>query len=464
MSASAATDRPGRVIDRLPPNNTEAEECVLGSLLMDPEAADHLGDLQAGDFYRERNRAIFEAMGRLWTRREPVDFELLMGELQAIGRWDEVGGLQYLSHLVDVVPTAAHVEHYARKVHECAVRRRLISAAGKIAGVAYDESVELESVLAQAASGIAQVATGASAEDVWTPERQVEEFQGYIDSLIAGKPTGIRSSLKFHDLIRGYRPGSLYVVGAVSGLGKTAWMASEARELTLKGYRVHFASSEMSALELTKRYAAAVLGRDWNRVEQELERIGDYPALYGQMGDMLNRIGAFLPTVYHAGAMTVDRIKRRVARQIATTGCDIVFVDYLQRLKPAESSRRQGRYEQVDTLSMDLKTMAGELGIPVVVAAQFNLKSVLARPDADKTPRDDDFRESGGIYQEADVALGLHRESRYRDVTDPSEAWVYVMKNRHGQADRRFRMLWLPDTVQYVDPELHQQAVREAGR
>lgn len=139
------------LIDRLPPQNTEAEECVLGSLLMDPNAIYLVVNfLEPEHFYRERNGAIYAAALELYRRREPIDFTTISDELRRNGRYEEIGGLQYLTHLVTIVPTASHIENYARIVHRCSIKRRIISMAGRLAAAAYDDSQESGEVLAKA--------------------------------------------------------------------------------------------------------------------------------------------------------------------------------------------------------------------------------------------------------------------------------------------------------------------------
>lgn len=436
-------------IDRLPPRATEAEEAVLGSLLIDPEALEKIqGDLQPSDFYRTSNASIFESVLALAARGEGADFVTLSEELRSRGTYDQIGGLVYLSHLVGVVATAAHVEHYARRVAQAAVRRRLISAAGRIAGLAYDETTELESVLASAASEVAAVGAGLGEQDVFSPAEQAMKMAVIAEQLARGRPIGLQTG--FPDLDRvtgGLRRGCLYVVGAMTGVGKTSWMASVANHVASSGRKVLFASSEMSDEELAKRETAARMKRSWLEVEEELSKPAQHPETAAAFGQALTRLQSEGFHVFHRGRITSDRIQRRAARLAATEGLDLIVVDYLQRLSDP-MPRGMDRADVVQAIAMNLKSVAGELNLPVLVAAQFGRK-VLERPLTERHPRLSDFRESGGIEQEADVALGLYRPSYCDDKADPSEAWLYLLKNRHGRAELKFRMNWRSAICRY---------------
>lgn len=449
-------------IDRLPPQNVEAEEQVLGSILIDPEATDRAACvLEGDDFYRDRNRSVFAAALALRKRGEPVDVGTLSDQLKRTGRYDEIGGLPYLSHLVGVVPTAFHVERYAQIVKRTAVKRRLISAAGRIAEVAYDETLDVDATLEKASQLLAGVAGSAPAKDTYTPEEQFDLLTSMLDRLKAGGPLGIPS--RFHNLTRytgGYQPGCLYVVGAITKMGKTAWLASEARHMRSLGLRVHFASAEMTVMELVKRSAAVLLGRSWLEIAQK----GIDPRVDAER---LLSLPELVPHVYDGSGMSVDRIRTRIAQMKAKGGCDVVFADYVQRLQTEKS--RDDRYREVDTIAMGLKSLAREMNVPVIVAAQFNSKTVQARPLLDRVPVFTDFRETGGIAQEADVAMGLHRWSKYTDLAvvrdengsdvldehtpgDPTEAWLYILANRHGPEAKRVKLRWLAETCSYESP------------
>lgn len=437
-------------IDHLPPQNTEAEEAVLGSCLMDTEAIHAIrGDLDADDFYRERNGAIYRAMLAVASRGAPVDFMTATDELTRSGVFDEAGGLEYLSHLIGVVPTAVHVAHYAAIVRRTAMKRRLISAAGKIAAVGYDDSLETEEAISKANELLANLQRAAGGLDLFSPGMQLDILVEMAGRLGEGTPPGIPTGFaKLDRLSGGLRPGGLYVIGAPTGVGKTAWLGSTALEISRRSggkRRQLFATCEVTVHELVKRFAAAYVGVDWNRLERELARPGEFPDTLKAVHEASERISEHGITVFHAGRMTVDMIRSRATRVQCDGGLEVLYVDYLQRLT-AEGKRSDNREREVSGMVQSLKSLAVGLGIPVVVAAQF---SRACQYRQNKEPLLSDYRESGGIENEADVAMALYRPYKWDDTKPVSQAFLYVMKNRHGEEDCREELVWEPEVTRY---------------
>ncbi len=435
-------------IDHLPPQDTDAEESVLGSCLLDPDATVKArAMLQPEQFYRERNGAIYSAMLRLNERREPMDWTLLTTELQAAGRYEEVGGLAYLSHLVSVVPTGLHVEHYARIVVECHQARRLITACGRIAAAAYDRERGIDAALDLALSELAAIQTSMGGQTTHSPEQRASILADILMALDRGTPPGLPTGLDVDRCIRGLRKGAFYVIGARTGMGKSMWMQTVARNVARRGHRVLFASAEMSDEELIKRDVGAFAGRDWNELEADM-LLRPVPAQTSEaVGRALGSISELPVYVYHSGTMTTERIRREALRMQADGSLALVCVDYLQRL--CDDDRRAGtRNDQVQLIASRLKSLAMDLQVPVVTAAQ--LSRLVDRRD-NKRPQLSDFRESGGIEQEADVALGLYRANYYDEAANCEDAELLVLKNRGGRADVRFAMRWLADRCEYVN-------------
>jgi replicative DNA helicase len=439
-----------RPIDILPPYNPEAEAAVLGSCLLDAEAIHTLrGDLAATDFYRSKNAAIYAAMVHLAGQGVPVDFTTLTDELTRRGEYEEVGGYSYLVDLVGVVPTAVHAPYYAAIVRRTAVKRSLISAAGKIAAVAYDETLEAEDAMSRANELLAAVQRGMGSGDTYSPEQQADILMGMVERLEMGTPPGIPTGFVRLDwLTGGLRPGGLYVIGAPTGVGKTAWLGSTALNVSHRSRgarRQLFATCEVTTPEMVKRFAAAYAGRDWNEIERALTEKGDRGEITGALRDAAERIASSGITLYHKGRLTVDMIRSRATRMLSGGGLDVLYVDYLQRLT-AEGKRSDNREREVSGMVQGLKSLAVDLAIPVVVAAQFS-RACQYRPN--KEPLLSDYRESGGIENEADVALGLYRPYKWDQSKPPHEAYLYVMKNRHGEEDCREELVWMPETTRY---------------
>lgn len=456
-------------IEHMPPCNPEAEEAVLGSCLLDVETIHTLrGDLDASDFYRSRNAAIYAAMVHLAGQGVPVDFTTLTDELTRRGEYEEVGGYSYFMDLVSVVPTAVHAPHYAAIVARTAVKRRLISAAGKIAAVAYDETLSAEDALARAGKMIADVQVSATANDLYGPEEQADILMRWFAEVADGKPPGILTG--FHKLDRetgGLRKTGLYVVGAPTKTGKTAFLGSMILNIAHRErgeVRQLYATCEISPLEALKRFMAAKIGRDMNAVEREWRGVkgdGDIQKVQSGIIEWLYEHGVH---IQHRGRLTVDQVGARARRLQAKSGLDVLYVDYLQRLTWA-GTKNQGREREVAEMAAGLKTLAGELNVPVVVAVQCNRA---AEYRSDHSPQMSDFRESGNIENEADVAIGLYRPAKWPrtqddpkkphygevldaegDVLDATRAFAYILANRHGEADCREELVWMPETTRY---------------
>lgn len=422
-------------IDRLPPQNPEAEEAVLGSLLMDPEAVSKITFLTPGEFYREKNGDIYRAVQAVASRREPVDMLTVSDELKRVGVYQNMGGLAYLSHLSGVVPTALHVEYYARIVARCAFSRALISASGRIAQHAYTDA-EPQEAMTFALEQLSQLQAGVSTGQTLDGPQRAARFVDMMLERQSGQVRYIPTGMRVDRSIGGVRRGALTVVGAPTGVGKTALLGEFARTMALNRYRGLFCSSEMGQDEIILRDAAVYGGvtsaqLEWNQDAQQ--------QAFAEMAERGVR-------VYAEGNMTTAKVRREAAKWQAREGLDVVFVDYLQRMQD-RGGAKQARYEVVQGIAQQLKSLAMDLNVAVVVAAQLGRD---VRDEA-REPRLGDFRESGGIENEADVALGIHRPGAYSDSADPAEAWLYVLKNRHGESDVRHRMTWIPQLARYTD-------------
>ena len=435
-------------IDRLPPQNTEAEEAVLGSCLMDSDCTARIrGILQPGDFYRERNGTIYSAMLALDDRHEPVDFLTVTNELKRTGRYEEVGGLAYLSELVGVVPTAVHAEHYARLVWQCSLRRQLISAAARMAAIAYDEETDVESAMAKAVDLLGAVQARAGGVQIHTPEARAGILIDYVERLSGGEPPGMPTGLDVDRALHGLKRGRLYLVAARPRTGKTSLLQTIARNLARAGRKVLFCSLEMSDEELVTRDAAALMRRDWNDTEDQLARGQASPSVVQAVRRAVDQIAEMPLYVVDMTDATSHDVRAAGVAMKARYGLDALFVDYLQLL--ADQDRQAAnRDAQIGFISRRLKATAKLLGVPVVVACQLNRESVKRR---DKRPQLEDLRESGNLEQDADVVLGIYRDELYNEKAEKNKAELLVLKHRGGEGGCRFYMTWLPRYTEYVN-------------
>jgi replicative DNA helicase len=400
---------------------------VLGSLMIAPNAAHDVSTIvQPNDFYVVKHGWVYEAILDLHERREPFDYVTVCDELGRRGRLDELGGVVYLSQLVNGVPTAIHVEAYARIVRRTAQRRHLISAAGEIAKAAYDEEISADEAIDRAEAAVFGVARHNQRGVLRHVGPDLSEYYDFVSSR-SGDPLGIPTGLV--DLDRVMRGGglprsALVVVAARPSMGKSALLLRFALNAARRGKRAALFSLEMSREQIAQRLVSIESGIDGRRLdkgdltEQEWEGFADASAALSELPFYLDDTPGVTPL----------EVRGKARRLHAEHGLDLVLVDYLQLMAPG---RRLGNREQeVAYMSQSLKALARELDVPVVAASQLN-RSLEHRRD--KRPTLADLRESGAIENDADLVMFIYRDEYYDEETDtPGIAEVIVGKQRNG--------------------------------
>lgn len=442
-------------IEHMPPTDPDAECCVLGSCLMDAEALLKIRSrLRVSDFHVQHHRWIYAAMLDMDDRGMALDFGTLASELQAREQYAEIGGVTRLSEIVGYVPTAVHVEHYARLVEGCAVRRDTIKAAGKIAGWAYDRENQLEEMLAQCLTELTLVQSRAVGAKIHTPKERAERLRQMATRIVEGEPGGLPTGLRDLDrLIGGFKPGRMYILASRPGMGKTSLQHSIARNLAGRKKRMLFCSAEMLDEELLERDASALLRREWSQIEAELRDAASRQATFNELEEASQAIEAMqLYTMDKAddptgGIMTVADVRGAAVGMKARGGLDGIMVDYLQLL---QDDKGENLNAQVQRISRGLKGIAKSLRVPVLVASQLSRK-VEERPTDQRRPELADLRDSGAIEQDADVVLMLYREDYYRDLEKAVPAELIVRKHRGGKANVTVPLTWRPELCEYSD-------------
>ncbi|HZU05836.1 MAG TPA: replicative DNA helicase [Chloroflexota bacterium] len=435
----------------LPPHNTDAEEAVLGSLLIDRDAIGRIAAfLRPEDFYRERNATIYAAMLALYERREPVDFLTLSDELQRTGRYEEVGGLAYLSSLLTVVPTSLHVEHYARIVERAAIRRRLIRAAGRIAQLGYDESIDTDQALEQAEQVLFAVGERRAARDF---QRLADVLRAYweqlllaadVDRLQRGIPTDFKDLDK---LLGGLQRSDLIIVAARPSMGKSSFALCLARNAAVRfGAKVGIFSLEMSQLQLAQRLLFSESGVDSSRLRQA----NLSPAERRKLAEALSVLAAAPIYLDDTPNIPLGELRAKARRLHHEVGLDLLVIDYLQLI---QAGGRENRVQEISEISRSLKALARELNIPVVALSQLS-RAVESR--SPHIPLLSDLRESGSLEQDADVVLFIYREEVYdRDTENKGIAEIHVAKHRNGPTGQ-VSLLWLEKLTKFVDLSVEQ--------
>jgi replicative DNA helicase len=421
---------------RVPPHSIEAEQSVLGAVLLDNEAWEKIGDvLREEDFYRHDHRLIWQHLAKLLERNHPADVLTLTDALKSTGRLEEAGGLAYLNALATGTPSAANVRRYAEIVRDRAVLRRLITVSDDIATTALNpQGRDTRQILDEAESKVFQISEDGSRgragfQDLQSVLAQVVER---VDDLynrenpndITGVPTG------FADLDRmtsGMQPGDMIILAARPSVGKTAFALNICEHVAIdQGMPVAVFSMEMGAAQLAMRLVCSV-----GRIDQQRLRTGrltedDWPRLTAAIQKMQDA-NLFIDETPALNPLELRARARRLARQYGKLG--LVMVDYLQLMSGTGNSN-ENRATEVSEISRSLKALAKELNVPVIALSQLT-REVEKRTD--KKPSMSDRRESGAIEQDADVILFIHREDRY-DPDSPNKgmAEIIIGKQRNG--------------------------------
>lgn len=411
------------------PHSREAEEAVIGAVLINPEAYyDVASFLHADDYYIHRHRWIWESFTRLHDRRIPIDFLTVTEDLEQNGQLAEVGGPAYITALINNVPTSLHAEAYGRIVESNAIRRRMLAAANDIAKLAYQQDATVETVMDEAEKAIFGVSERRTTRDLHSIQEVLSEYYDRVDQLASrdgetyGVPTGFTD---LDRLLGGLQPSDLLIVAGRPGMGKTAFMLSAAKNAAQK-YKKHVAifSLEMSNEQLVQRIISQETGIDAQRLRLgQLE--GDEWALFAHAVEVLSDTVMFLDDT---PALTPLQLRTKCRRLHAEFNLDLILVDYLQLM--TSGARNENRVQEVSYISRNLKVLARELNVPVLAAAQLS-RAVEQR--ADKEPQLSDLRESGSLEQDADIVMFINRPEMYeKDSLLKNVAQIKVAKHRNG--------------------------------
>ncbi len=430
----------------VPPHSVEAEESVLGSVLMSAEAVNvALEKLQPEDFYRPVHQVIFQAVADLFNGNQPIDAITVTEELRRASALERIGGVVFLTSLIDAVPTASNIDYYAGIVEEHALRRRLMRAAGDISALAstMDESIiEVLDRSEQVVFGVAEQRVGdglAPIDPLLGPaiERAEELNRQGLD--ITGLPTGYRDLDK---LLAGLHPTNLVVVASRPGMGKTALSLNIASNVAVKDVPVAVFSLEMSREEIVTRMLCAQGRIDSQRLRSGRLTEADFTKL-SNAASVFYKKPIF---VDDSPGLTVTEIRAKARRMRRRPGLGLIIVDYLQLMQGIGGENRQ---QEIAQISRNLKNLARELDVPIIAVSQLN-RSLESRED--KRPRLGDLRESGAIEQDADVVMFIYRHEYYHPEAQETKgmAELNIAKHRQG-AVGRVDMTFLPEFTLFAD-------------
>jgi len=443
VSGSAFPETPRRPQEdevarlRIPPHSIEAEQSVLGGLLIDNGAWDRAGDLLTdSDFYRYEHRLIYAAIGQLINATKPADVITVFEQLQSLGKAEECGGLTYLNALAQSVPSAANLRRYAEIVRERAVLRKLVSASDEIATAAFNpQGRPVSQILDEAEGRIFQIGEEGNRgkQGFHSMDSLVVQLLDRVQELAengAEDVTGVRTG--FYDLDRmtsGLQPGDLIVLAARPSMGKTAFALNIGEHVAVtEGLPVVVFSMEMGAAQLALRVVGSL-----GRIDQSHLRTGnlrdDEWSRLSESVEKLRNASIFIDETPGLSPGELRARARRQARQCGQLG--LIIIDYLQLMSGSGGGSEENRATVLGEISRGLKALAKELRCPVIALSQLN-RSVETRTD--KRPMMSDLRESGAIEQDADVIMFIYRDEYYtKDACkEPGVAEIIIGKQRNG--------------------------------
>ncbi len=414
---------------RIPPQDLEAEKALLGSIMLRPETVFEISDsVRPDSFYSGKNRIVFESMLDLNLKSEPIDLVSLSTRMKERKTLDQIGGASYLTELINLVPSSANADYYAKIVQKKYLLRKLIEAANSINELGYREEKEIEHIIDEAEKVIYNISTSSNKNNFINIKETLEEAWERLDRLnkstgeLRGVPTGFKD---IDHKLAGLQKSDLIILAARPSMGKTSLAMDIARQAACKhGAKVGIFSLEMSSQQLVDRMLAADSFVDsWKLRTGKLSTDEEFSMIRDSL-DKLSRAPIYIDDSSDNDIIKMRSTARRLKSQ---NGLDLIIVDYLQLLH--SHKKFDSLVQEVTEISRSLKGLARELDVPVLALSQLN-RAVEQRGGE---PRLSDLRDSGSIEQDADVVLFIHREDKYdKESTRPNIAKVIIAKHRNG--------------------------------
>jgi len=437
-------------LGKVPPHDIEAEQAVIGSMLTDKDAVvDAIEILKAEDFYRQDNKTIYEAILNLYNRAEPIDIITVKAELISIGKFEAVGGLEYIAVLPDKVPTTANVDRYIKIVEEKSILRRLIKASNELIDLGYAETEDVDTIMDQAEKKVFEISQGKNQKG-YTPIKDilVESF-AELEKLynqkepITGIPTG------FADLdykTAGLHNSDLVLIAARPAMGKSAFALNLATNAAVQSkVPVVIFNLEMSKSQLVSRILCSEAMVDSNKVRTGKIEEDDWVKLATALGP-LSEAPIYIDDT---PGITVTEIRAKCRKLKMEKNLGLIVIDYLQLIQ-GSGKRNSSREQEISEISRSLKILAKELDVPVIALSQL---SRAAEQRADHRPMLSDLRESGAIEQDADIVMFLYRDDYYNPDSEKKNIAEVIMAKHRAGSTGTVELLWLGSYTKFVNIE-----------
>ncbi|MBU5335372.1 replicative DNA helicase [Intestinibacter bartlettii] len=432
---------------RIPPHSVEAEQSVLGSILLDKDAMITVSEtLIPEDFYKEAHKVIYECMLKLYNNQSEIDLITLADELRDQGYLDDIGGIAYITSLSTIVPTTSNIKYYVNIVKEKSISRQLISAANDIINLGYDSSTKVEDVLENAEKKIFDISQERTTNDFKPINQVLTETLSMLEKLYEEKSDVTGLTTGFRDLnkkINGLQRSDLLLIAARPAMGKTAFALNLVQNAALKGdASVAVFSLEMSKEQLVQRMVAAQSSVELKKIKTGTLAANDWPRITDGMAVLS---GAKIH-IDDTPGIKISELRSKCRKLKIEKGLDLVLIDYLQLMEG--EGNNESRQQEIAKISRSLKILAKELDCPVVALSQL---SRAPEQRADHRPMLSDLRESGSIEQDADIVMFLYRDEYYNPDTERKNIGeVIVAKNRHGETGT-VELVWFGEIQKFAD-------------
>ncbi len=437
---------------RIPPHSVEAEQSVLGSILLAKEAMISVSEtLVPEDFYKEAHKVIYESMLKLYNSQSEIDLITLTDELRDQGYLDDIGGIAYITSLSTVVPTTSNIKYYVNIVKEKSISRQLISAANDIINLGYDGSAKVEYVLENAEKKIFDISQERATNDFQPINQVISEALSMLEKLYEEKNDVTGLTTGFRDLnkkINGLQRSDLLLIAARPAMGKTAFALNLVQNAALKGdASVAVFSLEMSKEQLVQRMIASQSTVELKKIKTGTLADNDWPRITDGMAILS---GAKIH-IDDTPGIKISELRSKCRKLKIEKGLDLVLIDYLQLMEG--EGQNESRQQEIAKISRSLKILAKELDCPVVALSQL---SRAPEQRADHRPMLSDLRESGSIEQDADIVMFLYRDEYYNPDTEKKNIGeVIVAKNRHGETGT-VELVWFGGIQKFADKMIEQ--------
>ena len=437
---------------RIPPHSVEAEQSVLGSILLDKEAMISVSEtLVPEDFYKEAHKVIYESMLKLYNSQSEIDLITLTDELRDQGYLDDIGGIAYITSLSTVVPTTSNIKYYVNIVKEKSISRQLISAANDIINLGYDGSAKVEYVLENAEKKIFDISQERATNDFQPINQVISEALSMLEKLYEEKNDVTGLTTGFRDLnkkINGLQRSDLLLIAARPAMGKTAFALNLVQNAALMGdASVAVFSLEMSKEQLVQRMIASQSTVELKKIKTGTLADNDWPRITDGMAILS---GAKIH-IDDTPGIKISELRSKCRKLKIEKGLDLVLIDYLQLMEG--EGQNESRQQEIAKISRSLKILAKELDCPVVALSQL---SRAPEQRADHRPMLSDLRESGSIEQDADIVMFLYRDEYYNpDTEKKNNGEVIVAKNRHGETGT-VELVWFGGIQKFADKMIEQ--------